>query len=993
MDNVAHQLNAMRDRLASQQQIITQLRTANGQVQRELAQCRQIEDELAQSLSLLQATLEATADGIIVSRNAQTIVTYNQKFVEMWGIPESVIALHDLNQVLPLILKQLNDPEAFLRQTQNLFCQPNAIDYSIFKLKDGRIFERYSQPQWLGGTIVGRVCSFRNITERYSKEAALRESEGRYRRIIETTSEGVWIIDANNHTLFANTRMAQILGYSLEEILHKPVLTFVSGECQALAAVSILHLRKGNRETFDFQLCRKDGSLVWVMVAANPIFDQTGQYVGALGMFTDITERKQAEVELQQSEQKYRNLFHNSLVGIFRNSLADGTVLDANVAALKMFGFESYADLKTVDLYVNPQDRDILKQQLLSHGFVENFEAQVRRKDGSIFWVSYCAKLYPKEGYLEGVMIDITERKYSEAALKAKEEFLRLILDNIPQFIFWKDRNSVYLGCNYNFARIAGLHSPDEIVGKTDYDLPWTKQEADFYRQCDAQIMATNRGEYHILETPVQADGKQAWLDTNKIPLHDSEGHVVGILGSYEDITERQMQEEKIRYQAMHDLLTGLPNRTLFNEQLALCLAQAQQSEGMLAIMFLDLDRFKTINDTLGHAVGDRLLQEVTQRLTSCLRQTDMVARWGGDEFTLLVSPVNHVQEASAIAQRLLDALKPAFTLDDGQTNRTLSLHISTSIGIALYPQDGENPETLLRNADAALYRAKQQGRNNYQLYTVQMNSQASDLLVLENDLHQALQHNEFVLYYQPQVNIMTGEITGMEALLRWNHPKLGLISPAKFIPIAEETGLIIPIGEWVLQMACAQNKAWQNAGIPPLRVAVNISARQFQQPSLLKYVAQTLQQTGLSPQFLELEITETVAMQDRNLSQEIMSKLHQMGVQLSIDDFGTGYSSLSYLKQFPLHTLKIDKSFVQDITTDSQNAGIIHAIMMLGRGFNLRVVAEGVETEAQRDCLRSFECEEMQGYLSSLPLPAEEATQLLHTSCVVIDDINLYAM
>jgi diguanylate cyclase (GGDEF)-like protein/PAS domain S-box-containing protein len=576
----------------------------------------------------------------------------------------------------------------------------------------------------------------------------------------------------------------------------------------------------------------------------------------------------------------------------------------------------------------------------------------------------------------------IAERKQTEKAMIEKEELLQLVLDNIPQYIFWKDRNSVYLGCNRNFAIIAGLKNPLEIVGKTDYDLPWKKEESDFFRECDARVMETDTPEYHIIEPLLQADGKQSWVNTNKIPLHDAQGNVVGILGTFEDITERQRVEEKIRYQARHDLLTGLPNRTLFNEQLSVSLTQACNSQSMLAVMFLDLDRFNTINDTLGHAVGDRLLQEVAKRLSSCLRQNDILARWGGDEFTLLVSQTNSADEVAKIAQRLLNALKPAFNLEGySQACRSTSLHISSSIGITLYPQDGEDAETLLRNADAALHRAKQQGRNNFQFYTAAMNSQACELLVLENELHHALKRREFVVYYQPQVNTTTGEITGMEALVRWQHPKFGLVAPDKFIPLAEETGLIVPIGEWVLKTACAQNKAWQDAGLSPLRVAVNLSVRQFQQPLLLNIVSQTLQETGLSPQFLDLEITETIAMQNVELTKAILSELHQMGVYLSIDDFGTGYCSLGYLKQFPLHTLKIDKSFVRDLATDPQNAGIINAIMMLGRGFNLRVIAEGVETEAEKDCLLSFQCEEMQGYLSSPPLPAEEATKLLQNS------------
>ena len=978
------------------QQRTAELRNANLQLQSEIAERKRTEEELEKSLSLLRGTLEATVDGILVSQNTRNIATFNQNFVEMWGIPEAVIASRDLNQVLPLILEQLKDSEAFLCQTKDLLSQPNIDGYGILELKDGRIFERYSQPQWMGGNIVGRVCSFRDITEYKRREAALRESEERYRRIIETTSEGVWIIDAESKTVFANNRIAEMLGYTLDEILGRPILAFMSEEWQAITIAMLIHIQRrpqGSKETFDLKFRRKDGSSLWAIVSANPIFDQAGQYAGALGMFADITERKQAEEEIQQSEQKYRNLFHNSLVGMFRTTLTDGTVLDANTAALKMFGLDSYEGVKTADLYVNPADRETLKQLLLETGFVENFEAQLQRKDGSGFWISFSAKLYAKDGYLEGVMIDITQRKQSEEALRAKKAFLKIVLGNIPQFIFWKDRNSVYLGCNRNFAIAAGLNSPEDIIGKTDYDLPWKKEESDWFHECDARVMETDTPEYHIIEPQLQADGKQAWLDTSKIPLHDAEGNVVGLLGSYEDITERKVAQEKIHYQAMHDLLTGLPNRTLFNEQLSVSLTKAANSKSMLAVMFLDLDRFKTINDTLGHAVGDRLLQKVAQRLSSCLGEDDTVARWGGDEFTLLVSQTTSAEAVAKIAQRILDALKPAFNLEEhSHAWRSTSLHISSSIGIALYPQNGEDAETLLRNADAALYRAKQQGRNNYQFYSAAMNSQASQLLLLENQLHHALSRGELVVYYQPQVNTITGAITGMEALVRWQHPQFGLVTPAKFIPLAEETGLIVPIGEWVLQTACAQNKAWQEAGLPPIRVAVNLSARQFQQPFLLNIVAQTLEETGLSPQCLELEITEGIAMQDVELTKAILSNLHQMGVHLSMDDFGTGYCSLSYLKQFPLHTLKIDKSFVQDIATDSQNAAIIEAIMTLGRGFNLRVIAEGVETEAQKDCLLRFDCQEMQGYLSSPPLPPQEATLFLRNYHAMRGNISVIA-
>jgi len=435
---------------------------------------------------------------------------------------------------------------------------------------------------------------------------------------------------------------------------------------------------------------------------------------------------------------------------------------------------------------------------------------------------------------------------------------------------------------------------------------------------------------------------------------------------------QRQRVEERIRYQSLHDLLTGLPNRLLFSEMISKALPDKAHDQKSLAVMFLDLDRFKTINDTLGHTLGDKLLQGVARRLRSALRRGDTVARWGGDEFTILLPQVNHVEEVTEVAQRILRALEDVFCLEEHE------LYISASLGIALLDEDSHDAETLVQHADTALYYAKDLGRNNYQFYTTSLGVKAPELMTLEKSLRHALEREELVVYYQPQVNIITGKITGMEALVRWQHSEMGLVAPNVFIPLAEESGLIIPIGEWVLLTACRQNKAWQEAGLPTLTIAVNLSPKQFRQPKLVETVARILEETGLEAHCLELEITETTAIADLDFTRTVLRELKQMGVHISIDDFGTGHSSLSRLQLLPLHNLKIDRSFIQELTTDVRVAHIVAAIVTLGRSLGLKLIAEGVEKKEELDFLRSINCEDVQGFLFHRPLPATKATEIL---------------
>lgn len=467
------------------------------------------------------------------------------------------------------------------------------------------------------------------------------------------------------------------------------------------------------------------------------------------------------------------------------------------------------------------------------------------------------------------------------------------------------------------------------------------------------------------LATKIVQSGAQDYLVKGQ-----GDGHLISKALRY--AIERKRIQEGLSYLAQYDSLTGLANRNLFRERLGRALIRADRNKSLVALMFIDLDRFKNINDTLGHDAGDKLLIEVSKRLEKCTRDGDTVARLGGDEFTVILEDINHVDDAANVARKILVALEPAIKLDEHE------VFMTPSIGVTIYPVDDTSENNLLKNADTAMYRAKERGRNGFQFYTAGMNTRTIERLELEAGLRRALKNDEFVLYYQPKIAIDNRQIIGAEALIRWQHKKLGLIPPMEFIPIAEETGLIVPIGEWVIQTACKQVASWQEAGFSGLRMAVNISARQFRDSDIVKVVLDAVIQTNINPRDLEVEITESMLMEDTSVNIAALKELKDNGVHISIDDFGTGYSSLSYLKRFNIDALKIDKSFVRDITTDSDDAAIASAIIALGQSLRLIVVAEGVETEDQLVFLKTQGCHEAQGYLFSRPLTAANFIQLL---------------
>jgi diguanylate cyclase (GGDEF)-like protein/PAS domain S-box-containing protein len=550
--------------------------------------------------------------------------------------------------------------------------------------------------------------------------------------------------------------------------------------------------------------------------------------------------------------------------------------------------------------------------------------------------------------------------------LQRSEEKFRDLVENMSEVVCTLDKRGRVTYVSPVVEQIAG-YSPPEIVGRSIVDFI---HPDDFAAIKNSQKMvhgAVEPSEGRI----VTKSGETRWVRISSRPILDGD-RVVGLRAVLVDITDRKQAESQVKYLAYHDSLTGLPNRTLLSDRLAMALAQRHRDGQSLAVIFLDLDRFKLINDTVGHGAGDEALQRTAERLTSAVREGDTVARLGGDEFTVLLPVISGVVDACEVAERILERLARPLALAGHE------FQLSASLGIALYPEDGDDAETLLRNADTAMYSAKDQGKNRFQLFTAAMNAEIQDRVSLEADLRRALERQEITVHYQPQVNLESGEITGMEALARWQHPERGLLLPADFIPLAEETGLILPIGEWVLRTSCAQCKAYQEAGLPPVRVAVNLSGRQFQDPRLVAMVTDVLRETGLDPDYLDLELTEGTAMRDVEFTVDTLRQLRGMGVHVSIDDFGTGYSSLAYMSRFPVDSVKIDGSFVGDAPANPDNAAIVTAIIALARTLNLRAVAEGVETKEQLAVLEERQCHEAQGYLWGRPVPAQIMGEIL---------------
>ena len=567
---------------------------------------------------------------------------------------------------------------------------------------------------------------------------------------------------------------------------------------------------------------------------------------------------------------------------------------------------------------------------------------------------------------------DVAARRRTEAALQASEQRFRDLVSMSSDWYWEQDEQLRFVSITGGIEGKGG-DAPERLIGRTRWEAVAGMAESEWGQAHMATLAA--RQPFAALEyASCDALGEPRWFCINGEPVFDADGTFRGYHGTGTDITARKLAEQRIQHVAQHDVLTGLPNRSLLQDRLGQAVGYALRTGHAVWVLLIDLDRFKFVNDSMGHKAGDVLLVTIAARLRAALRDSDTVARLSGDEFVVILAEHDHERLGPDVVQRVMDSVARPVLLGSHE------FFVTCSIGVAAFPTDGADGDGLIEHADIAMYRAKKLGRNNFQFYTPAMNEEAMERVRIESALRNALERDEFVLHYQPQVCLASGQVMGMEALLRWQHPELGMVAPNRFISVAEETGLIVPIGAWVMRTACAQNKRWADAGLGQLRVAVNLSARQFSSSTLLADISAVLTETGLAPDRLEIELTESLFMSDVTLAVEQLHSMKSLGVQLSIDDFGTGYSSLSYLSRFPIDVLKIDRSFVNDITRDASDAAIVASIIALAHNLKLAVIAEGVETREQLDYLRRHGCDEMQGYLFSRALPAADFEQLLRS-------------
>jgi diguanylate cyclase (GGDEF)-like protein/PAS domain S-box-containing protein len=800
------------------------------------------------------------------------------------------------------------------------------------------------------------------------RERLLQDVQARFESLLNQSTSLMTLKDLDGRYLVVNLNFARLFGHV--PLYFKGRTTrdvLAADEAKLIAGHDLQVLRSLEPRQFEENIT-VDGRSLRMLSSVFPLFDSEGLPSGVGSISVDITQRAAEERQRQEAVDKYRAVVEQSLVGIYITQEEELVYVNPKLADLVQYQAEELAG-RHIGLVLPPGEAERIGAQIRRRiaDRIQNMHYTTRllRKDGEVVDVEVHSRLFDYQGRkaLIGVVMDISDRVAASAELR----LAATVFDNATEGILVTDAEGCIVMVNQAFTRITGFGA-DEAIGRVSRMLRTANRERN--RALVEALARDGHWKGEMFDRHKNGDPYVAELSISAVrATHGGLTHYVGV---FSDITGRKQAEDRLQFLASHDPLTRLPNRSALIEAIDHAIIDSAEAVPALAVMFIDLDRFKLINDSFGHQAGDEVLHEIAARLTQAAERFGLVARLGGDEFTLLVRDFDSHEALGRMAEEVLAALARPMRVEQHE------VFVSGSIGISVYPNDGIDASTLLKNADAAMYRAKEAGKNTYQFFDADMNTQTFERLLMESGLRQALERGEFELHYQPQLSCDGMTLEGVEALIRWRHPQLGLVPPVRFIPLAEETGLIKPIGAWVLREACYQMVAWDRTGLAVPRLAVNLSARQFEQHTLLNEVNDVLAATGLQPARLELEITESMLMQNPQEAVLLLRELKALGVKLSIDDFGTGYSSLSTLKRFPLDYLKVDRSFIEGLPDDGDSAAITEAIIAMARKLHFTVIAEGVETAAQGAFLRQAGCAILQGYFFSKPLPASELAQWL---------------
>jgi diguanylate cyclase (GGDEF)-like protein/PAS domain S-box-containing protein len=972
---------------------------------------RQAEAALREARQFTREVVANAGEGVIVLDRLLRYRGWSRAMEDLTGLKADDVIGREALELFPHLREQGVD--ALLRRA--LHGETVASEEVPYRVpatgRTGWVTGRYSPHRDMNGDVQGVIGLIREVTDRKRIEKALHASEARHRTLAESVSDALVSVDEKGRITFGNAALERLFGYGLPFLLGQELTLLMPERLHAAFRAGLQRYVEGGErprpwEGIDLCGLHRDGHEFPVEVSFGEFQTDEGRQFP--GVIRDLTERRRATEALRESELKFRTITNTLPCAVY--IYQEGRFPFANHALTVITGY-TREELEGLDLFalIHPDSHEVLRARqearLADRPVPSRYDLRITRKDGALRWLDCSDEIIEFQGHRAalGTAFDVTERRQAEVLERDRSRVVEMVATNqalsdvLGELVAMVERQrpemiaSLLLLRGGRLFQGAASRMPGEVSLAIMSGVPLGPAAGSCGTAAFRREMVVCAD---IASDPIWADYRKLALDNGlraawSVPIFSGGQEVLGTFALYyreprapsaEDVAlldvasrlaavaiEQRDLTDRLAHQAHHDALTGLPNRALFEDRLGMAVAHAHRQARQLAVLFLDLDQFKIINDSLGHGLGDKLLQAVAERLQGAVREGDTVARQGGDEFILLLPWIAGAVDAAKVAQKVLETIRQPFRLEGHD------LFVTTSIGVSLYPDDGDSVAALIKNSDSALYRAKERGRDGVQLYAPAMNAQAAERLGLESSLRRALPLGQFELHYQPVVSGAKARVSGVEALLRWRHPERGLLAPADFISLAEITGLIAQLGLWALRTACAQVKAWHDQGHPGLTLSVNVSPRQFLDGDLVAQVAAVLHETGLEPALLELEITETVAMQHAEATVNTLRRLRELGVRVAIDDFGTGYSSLAYLRRFPLDTVKIDRTFVHEIHRDPVAAAISRAVIVMAHTLHLRVVAEGVESEAQRDFLLASGCESMQGFLFGAAVPPAE--------------------